>query len=381
MSGFTATLLNKFKDVKSFFDCYRELGLLVSDLKAVVPVTKGVELTFLSRAGVEKFIDKASEKGLAVQSDHAEELTVTFSPRGDGGHALINDGVLVSYLSRFGEVKQGKRLTYKDYPTVENGVRQFRLKKLKSPIPSTVSFGRAFFMIAYRGQVQTCGRCGEAGHLAKECKKVRCFKCQEIGHVVKDCESLIVCTVCGKEGHSYKVCPNSFAGRVALGHKWSEVAKEKTPEMKPATSSNEKSLRAEMPSMSKVAIKSQRKVDESELTDTQCYKAAEKIESEVVPASQPDSEDSESELVIDESETESEFSKTSQSVTETETQELENFLREIPPVELASQIDLFSSAGSKPNKESESEQSHLNPKGKRVREMSPEDSKKTRTDV
>ena len=49
-------------------------------------------------------------------------------------------------LSKYGVVKKGIRLFFKEYPTIENGVQQFVIKpKENATIPSMINFGQAGF--------------------------------------------------------------------------------------------------------------------------------------------------------------------------------------------------------------------------------------------
>eukprot|EP00057_Strongylocentrotus_purpuratus_P028332 XP_011682806.1 PREDICTED: uncharacterized protein LOC105446982 [Strongylocentrotus purpuratus] len=131
----------------------------------------------------------------------------------------VDDNKVRFVLNRYGKVLAGRRLEYREYPGVFNGVRQYRVE-LNKDVPSSLSFGGRDCWVRYDGQPRTCLRCGFGGHLAKECKVVRCFKCQKEGHVAAGCKEQPTCTICGESGHSFKVCPISFAQKLRQSSGW-----------------------------------------------------------------------------------------------------------------------------------------------------------------
>ncbi|KAJ8018844.1 Zinc finger CCHC domain-containing protein 3 [Holothuria leucospilota] len=141
----------------------------------------------------------------------------------------LDDNVVRYVLGRYGRVISGRFLMFKDYPTVFNGIRQYKMK-LNSDIPSSVSFGGRSCWVRYRGQPRTCLKCGEAGHDAKECGVIRCFNCQSLGHASKECEVPTTCTICGKSGHHYRDCPVSFANKYKPNSSWIIGSHAKTSE-------------------------------------------------------------------------------------------------------------------------------------------------------
>ncbi|KAI5346924.1 hypothetical protein L3X38_014803 [Prunus dulcis] len=51
-----------------------------------------------------------------------------------------------------------------------------------------------------------CFKCGELGHMARDCSGGSCFKCGELGHMARDCIGGGVCFKCGELGHMARDC-------------------------------------------------------------------------------------------------------------------------------------------------------------------------------
>ena len=150
------------------------------------------------------------------------EVLVTVSPRFGEGHAMVSDSSLWTMPSKYGVVKG--RHFFKEYPTIENGVRQFVVKpKENATIPSMINFGQAGFRISYKNQKKTCHRCNRLEHEIGQCPVKICYRCQQIGHEKSECSSPLVCTVCGEEGQVYAKCPTSWALKVSL-EKWTTTS-------------------------------------------------------------------------------------------------------------------------------------------------------------
>lgn len=224
---YSAEIQKKFDSEKQFFDELKALGITVRrDVRAVIQRTIGLELAFLRKEALVKFMDRVPQAWKA-ETKHVEreEVLVTISPRTGSGHAYIADSVVTAALQRHGEVIKGRRCVYPEYPEVENGRRQF-LMKLKSPIGSLLRFGITSFSVAHKGQVRTCYKCGENGHEAWGCKKEVCYRCGEMGHQLVNCTGDAQCVSCGEKGHIHTFCKKSFANKVKLGYMWEVVTKE-----------------------------------------------------------------------------------------------------------------------------------------------------------
>lgn len=206
---------HRFKERKELFDGIKSSGVQTKELKAIVTLQEGVEVSFLAENALEKFLE-GSPKQWQIESERSNEVTVMLVPRVGRGHSQVDDCVLETAVSRYGKVIKSKRCTYAEYPTVETGVRQF-LVRIEKPLPSSFQFGWAGFMVAHKGQVKVCHKCGSSSHIARQCNVKKCFKCQRVGHLQNSCENLVVCGACGEEGHVHATCPKSYASRVISG--------------------------------------------------------------------------------------------------------------------------------------------------------------------
>ena len=132
----------------------------------------------------------------------------------------LQDSAVRYVLGKYGRVIAGRYKTFKDYPNVFNGIRQYRMI-LKQDIPSSLQLGGRNCWVRYYGQPRTCLRCGLKDHEVKDCKYIKCYRCQAFGHLTKDCSSEIMCSICEELGHSQSNCPISFANKVQpIPGKW-----------------------------------------------------------------------------------------------------------------------------------------------------------------
>ena len=60
---------------------------------------------------------------------------------------------------------------------------------------------------------------------------VVCFKCRKSGHMSSGCRNPITCTVCFRQGHSFKSCPAvREIGDITIGTKWTKPVVEQRQE-------------------------------------------------------------------------------------------------------------------------------------------------------
>lgn len=271
------SLVVRKKEAADFFTSYKSCNFPVSWLKGVVKLQGGIEVTFVSEQTLRRFLEQIDGKsGWEVECELDATALITLAPRGQGGHVGVSDAIVVSFLCRFGEVKEGRRLVYADFPSVETGIRQFKVKLNGTAVPSSVNFGRASFFVSHRGQAKTCLKCSRPGHLAKECSIVVCRKCGQEGHVSRECSNEIVCTVCAQSGHTYSKCPKSYSGQLKFSSKFTAIAKNDQPS-RPNPPAKEGSQTP--PEASSIST-------QSEATDTQCDAAASAAENDSVDPSQ-----------------------------------------------------------------------------------------------
>ena len=86
------------------------------------------------------------------------------------------------------------------------------LNKKKAFIISFVRFGH--FARECTQEENSCYKCSESGHLAKECEKPHlCYVCDKEGHLAKDCPDgdQKTCYKCGGKGHIALECPTQEA--------------------------------------------------------------------------------------------------------------------------------------------------------------------------
>ncbi|KAJ8018214.1 hypothetical protein HOLleu_43920 [Holothuria leucospilota] len=136
----------------------------------------------------------------------------------------LEDSVVRYVLGRYGKVICGRYLTFKKYPTVYNGIRQYQMD-LKRDIPSSLRLGERSCWVRFEEQPRTCLRCGDESHEVRDCKNIKCLKCHTLGHVAKDCTSEVVCNICEGSGHTYRDCPVSFAHKIQpIPRKWQQTS-------------------------------------------------------------------------------------------------------------------------------------------------------------
>jgi hypothetical protein len=240
-----------------------------------------LEVTFVSEQALKGFLELVNgAENWQVECELTALTVVTLVPRAGGDYTKIGDSLVVTMLSRYGEVREGKRLVYRDFPTVETGVRQFKVKLSgKAAVPSVVNFGKTSFFVSHKGQVKTCIRCGRSGHLVKECEVTKCYKCGEEGHTASVCQNEIKCTVCQKDGHTFRNCPNTFSGVLKLSNRFSKITPSRVSEQDKGKSSGAAEVEATNVTGSQSdEVEIEKLPDTQTASDSQCVKAIESVE-------------------------------------------------------------------------------------------------------
>jgi hypothetical protein len=80
--------------------------------------------------------------------------------------------------------------------------------EITKDIPSYLYVGKHQVRIRYYQQPQTCRKCYQTGHIARECKEnAKCRECGSKDHERKECP-MKICFHCGKTGHTSMDCEN-----------------------------------------------------------------------------------------------------------------------------------------------------------------------------
>ena len=118
----------------------------------------------------------------------------------------LPDQALKIQLQRYGEVFGVTRGRYSACTHVETGIRYVKMC-INDAIPSFIRFGRRLVCVSYQGQDQTCRRCNQPGHQAKNCHTKFCFNWEHVGHEAPDCVEPILCSICKDPSHLARRCP------------------------------------------------------------------------------------------------------------------------------------------------------------------------------
>jgi len=89
---------------------------------------------------------------------------------------------LFAELGEYGHVYHIRRDGMAGHPGIESGVRTVTMS-LNHPIPSFLKVVGCHVKVYYRGQLQTCRKCGSCGHFVKDCPEVECYRCRMPGHI------------------------------------------------------------------------------------------------------------------------------------------------------------------------------------------------------
>ena len=209
--------------IASFFNELKAY-VLISKVCSAVLVNGSVEVCFVDQDSLISFLAVAPE-AWNIKSELKQEKLITIIPQVGEGHSQVSDQAMSAAMSTYGKVVKGKRLFFREFPTIENGMRQFITEpKRHVTIPSSIRFGKAGFRISYYSQTKTCHKCHSTEHIARECPFDYCVLCNQSGHDESECDKRHYCTICKQKGHSYDFCHLlDEVNNVTLKKSWSKV--------------------------------------------------------------------------------------------------------------------------------------------------------------
>jgi len=185
-----------------------------------------IVVTFASQTYVEKILDLGTLTingfPVVVSSVDARRryVKIYFLPY------EVSNQQLQAALSEYGHVYHVRRDSIYDFKEIESGVRTVTMTVNKD-VPSFLKVMGCEVKIFYRGQRQTCRKCGSEFHFAKDCPNTRCFRCHGLGHVSRECDMLERCERCGEEGHTSWSCKAAFKFAAPLVQSWVHYRQQK----------------------------------------------------------------------------------------------------------------------------------------------------------
>ena len=203
------------------FDLLKRVGVKPENhLTAVqsLPGGRQFDVTFKTvavRREFQNLLEREQDVTITSYGDDTKIITILHVP------FEADDNTVRYVLSRFGKVVDGRMLTYREFPKIFNGIRQYKMK-LEKDIPSSLNLAGRDCWVRYDGQPRTCLKCQKSGHEAKECTVTRCFRCGGEGHFAQECKEAIKCSICGESGHGFRACPISFAAKLKVTSSWTK---------------------------------------------------------------------------------------------------------------------------------------------------------------
>ena len=209
--------------IATFFNELKEY-VSISKVRSAVPVNGSVEVCFVDQESLVSFLAVAPE-AWNIKSELKQEKLITIIPQVGEGHSQVSDQAMSAAMATYGKVIKGRRLFFREFPSIENGMRQFIIEpKRHVTIPSSIRFGKAGFRISYYSQTKTCHKCHSTEHIARECPFDYCVLCNQSGHDKSECDKRKYCTICKQKGHSYDFCHLlEEVNNVTLKKSWSKV--------------------------------------------------------------------------------------------------------------------------------------------------------------
>ncbi|CAG2188177.1 CNBP [Mytilus edulis] len=110
----------------------------------------------------------------------------------------VKPAIVHKKISQYGKIIKLISPTFKNFPSIQSGVRIVRIASMEKPIPRKIYIQGQLVTIRYEGQqnLKKCYKCNEYGHIAIDCRnepkrrweqKDYCFKCGRYGHKSTEC--------------------------------------------------------------------------------------------------------------------------------------------------------------------------------------------------
>ena len=179
-------------------DIYKNVGAteILPHLMKCLDANKILAVQFL-RAGKVRLTFEDPEVCSAVLRNglELEGLSVQLMPADDRLRCVhlrdlpveVDNDVVSSFLSRYGEVLSVDHCYFDDFPSLRNGNRLVKIL-LAQDIPSFVRVENCECRVWYPRQPPQCSICREFGHRAPACPlSGLCRRCRQPGHVAREC--------------------------------------------------------------------------------------------------------------------------------------------------------------------------------------------------
>ena len=179
-------------------DIYKNVGAteILPHLMKCLDANKNLAVQFL-RAGKVRLTFEDPEVCSAVLRSglELEGLSVQLMPADDRLRCVnlrdlpveVDNDVVSSFLSRYGEVPSVDHCYFDDFPSLCNGNRLVKIL-LAQDIPSFVRVENCECRVWYSRQLRQCSIGHEFGHRAPACQlSGLCRRCRQPGHVAREC--------------------------------------------------------------------------------------------------------------------------------------------------------------------------------------------------
>ena len=156
---------------------FSEMNVNIGDIAGVQNIGKNkIVVKFTSTSTFMDVMEKFEDRVIAINNVDSVKVinlssTITFVSVRNAPFEM-DDDVIINILSRYGKVEslRNNRYSVGPFKGLLTGMRTARMK-LKDNIPSSISVSGHNLTIIYNGQRRTCYKCGQEGHLVKDCSE------------------------------------------------------------------------------------------------------------------------------------------------------------------------------------------------------------------